>query len=347
MSNDVIVQENTTMSLVMNTDIKQVSQQLQAIENFQTVVQQTLRKDQDFGVIPGTHKPTLLKPGAEKILMLMGLTSEYEIADKVEDFQNGFFSYTIKASLKKGDQLITEGFGSANTRETRYQLKEWDDVERKKVWRGEFQDPYTLNNTVLKMAKKRAQVDAALTVGSLSNVFTQDIEDMKDFLDKEQLETMNDGDAGSMRVTFGKYKGKTLSELLIEDRSYVEWLSEKAKEEAMKQAALMVLKGESKPVANAADNPQQDLLTANQLAEIEMLADAISKERNVSLEEVFKAYKAINYKQFNQNTADGFINTMKLHLEKTKAAQTKLFDDVNPPMEGTTYDGDLPFPDVE
>ena len=39
-------------------------------------------------------------------------------------------------------------------------------------------DPYTLDNTVLKMAKKRALVDAALLVGSLSDVFTQDIEDM-------------------------------------------------------------------------------------------------------------------------------------------------------------------------
>ena len=35
-----------------------------------------------------------------------------------------------------------------------------------------------MDNTVLKMAKKRALVDAALLVGSLSDVFTQDIEDM-------------------------------------------------------------------------------------------------------------------------------------------------------------------------
>jgi len=39
-------------------------------------------------------------------------------------------------------------------------------------------DPYTMDNTVLKMAKKRALVDAALLVASLSDVFTQDLEDM-------------------------------------------------------------------------------------------------------------------------------------------------------------------------
>ena len=37
---------------------------------------------------------------------------------------------------------------------------------------------YTLVNTILKMAKKRALVDATLSAGRLSNIFTQDIEDM-------------------------------------------------------------------------------------------------------------------------------------------------------------------------
>lgn len=37
--------------------------------------------------------------------------------------------------------------------------------------------PYESHNTVLKMAKKRAHVDAAMTLGCLSELFTQDIED--------------------------------------------------------------------------------------------------------------------------------------------------------------------------
>ena len=39
-------------------------------------------------------------------------------------------------------------------------------------------DPYTMDNTVLKMAKKRALIDATLLVASLSDIFTQDLEDM-------------------------------------------------------------------------------------------------------------------------------------------------------------------------
>jgi len=58
--------------------------------------------------------------------------------------------------------LITEGMGSCSTKEKRYKN----------------QDAFTLDNTVLKMAKKRALVDAALTVGSLSDIFTQDLDDI-------------------------------------------------------------------------------------------------------------------------------------------------------------------------
>ncbi|MCK7475628.1 MAG: hypothetical protein MZV49_24095 [Rhodopseudomonas palustris] len=46
-----------------------------------------------------------------------------------------------------------------------------------RVYRFPNEEIYTQVNTVLKMAKKRAQVDAALSVGRLSNIFTQDIED--------------------------------------------------------------------------------------------------------------------------------------------------------------------------
>ena len=46
------------------------------------------------------------------------------------------------------------------------------------VYRLDNEDIYSQVNTILKMAKKRALVDAALSAGRLSQVFTQDIEDM-------------------------------------------------------------------------------------------------------------------------------------------------------------------------
>lgn len=155
------------LSIIDNVNVQQVQATMQKIAQFQAVVQKTLKKDHDYGVIPGTgSKPTLLKPGAEKILMLMGLTSEYDIVEKVQDYESGFFAFTVKCTIYKGDMKITEGVGHANTREKRYTT-------------GRAQDAYTLANTVLKMAKKRAQVDTVLTVASLSEIFTQDLEDLE------------------------------------------------------------------------------------------------------------------------------------------------------------------------
>jgi len=58
----------------------------------------------------------------------------------------------------------------------------WEDgaeeIESQTIGRVENEDIYSQVNTILKMAKKRALVDAALSAGRLSQVFTQDIEDM-------------------------------------------------------------------------------------------------------------------------------------------------------------------------
>lgn len=232
------------ISLIANTDMDKMAAQLQSISNFQMMVEKNLNNGQDFGVIPGTNKPTLLKPGAEKIQMLMGVTSEYEVTTKIEDYERGFFAYTVRCTLSKGGTKITEGLGSANTKEKRYRN----------------QDVFMIVNTVLKMAKKRAQIDATLTIASLSNVFTQDIEDMDNFNQKERMDNMSNGDAASTKVTFGKHKGKTLGEIAKEDRSYLSWLSENAKQDDLKQAAAMVLNPkQTAEVDKAADDVEGKL----------------------------------------------------------------------------------------
>jgi hypothetical protein len=155
-----------SIAIIDNVQIQQVQATMAKIRQFQQVIRQSFVEGHDYGVIPNTDKPTLLKPGAEKILMLLGLRSEFDIVDSTRDFEKGFFEYQIRCRLLHGDIIITEGLGTANTRETKYRKL----------------DPFTLDNTVLKMAKKRALVDAALLVGSLSDIFTQDIEDMLDLV---------------------------------------------------------------------------------------------------------------------------------------------------------------------
>lgn len=151
------------LSIVARKDPRELAAVLQKIGAFQELAKTQLQEGRDYGAIPGAgDRKVLLKPGAEKITVLLGLRSKFEIVGKVEDFEAGFFAYMVRCSLIAANgETITEGLGQANTKEKKYSK----------------QDPYTLANTVLKMARKRALVDAALTVGSLSDIFTQDLED--------------------------------------------------------------------------------------------------------------------------------------------------------------------------
>ena len=56
-------------------------------------VKAQMTKDIDYGVIPGTRKPTLLKPGAEKLCRLFNLRPILEIIHSIVDFEKPLFHY--------------------------------------------------------------------------------------------------------------------------------------------------------------------------------------------------------------------------------------------------------------
>jgi hypothetical protein len=283
------VQDNETISILDNMDSEQITGTLNKIAKFQKIINTTLTKDQDFGVISGTSKPTLLKPGAEKILMLLGLTSEYEIVDKIEDYDKGVFAYTIKCVLLRSGIKITEGVGSCNSKEDKYRwrwvkegdlpegtyiddLKTKDNGYGKTLYRIENDEIFSQANTILKMAKKRAQIDATLTVGALSQIFTQDIEDMSQFQQQERTETMTTQDALNMKLTFGKHKGQTLKEINTDNAEYIEWLSKNAKDNVIKKACKMVMENSFSQGNNQEPEKQADENEQNQEAK-EVCAD--------------------------------------------------------------------------
>jgi len=212
--------DETTHALAL-PDEETFKRDMVAINRFQNVVHANMIEGQDYGVIPGTLKPSLLKPGAEKISKLLGLADHYEILDRQEDWSKPFFRYLMKCSLisVKSDVVISEGVGECNSMEAKYRWREakrkcptcsaeaiikgkkeygggwlcfnkqggcgakWPDgayeIEGQDIGRVENDDIYSIVNTILKMAKKRALIDAALSAGRLSNIFTQDIEEME------------------------------------------------------------------------------------------------------------------------------------------------------------------------
>lgn len=131
------------------------------VELIQEAMKRVMRDGEHYGVIPGTQKPTLLKPGAEKLTRLFQLAPEYEEAGSVH--QKGFIAYRIRCVLTHipSGRKVGEGMGSCNSRERKYAS----------------QDAWNIDNTLLKMACKRALVAAVLVATAASDIFTQDRED--------------------------------------------------------------------------------------------------------------------------------------------------------------------------
>lgn len=254
--------QNNSISLIDSIDTQTVVATMQKIATLQAVIQKTLRAEHDYGVIPGTNKPTMFKPGGEKICMMFGLTPNYEFIDKTENYRDGFFAYNIKCTLYKNEQAVSQGVGSCNSWEKKYRyinsdtipdgmdestVKSFTDRYGRTKYKIDNPDPCDLVNTILKMAKKRAFVDAVLQVASLSEVFTQDLEDMREYVQQEQqasVSSMTLEQAGAIKINFGKYKGKTVKELYEGDRNYFNWLTDNAKDGVIKDACKMLVDAE-------------------------------------------------------------------------------------------------------
>jgi len=136
-------------------------------EHYKTMtafVQAQMKKDVDFGVIPGTKKPTLLKPGAEKLCRLFSLRPGYQLIHFISDFEQPLFFYHYRCTLIRNGEMVGEGDGSCNSKEKKYEKQKY------KI--------FDLTNTICKMAQKRALVAAVLSSCGASSFFTQDLEDM-------------------------------------------------------------------------------------------------------------------------------------------------------------------------
>ena len=234
--------EVNALSIIETVDIDNISTIMNKIAQMQAVVQKTLKKGHDYGEVPGTSKPTLLKPGGEKICMLFGLNPEYEFLKVTEDYDKEFFSYNIRCTLFRNGQAVAQGVGSCNSKEKKYRFINVDTIPESYAGYNEsFIDKYgrtkykinnsdicSLVNTILKMAKKRAFIDAVLQVSSLSEVFTQDLEDMGDLIQEEnENSVMTIEQATAIKLTFGKYKGLKLGDLIKQDPQYCDWLYSK------------------------------------------------------------------------------------------------------------------------
>ena len=116
----------------------------------------------DYGTIKfggRESKPSLWKPGAEKIAGMLNLTASFPNLTRYEDMAiegKDIDTVILRCEIRNGSgHTIAEGIGSRSV----------------KAEKGDL-------NKTLKMAAKSAFIDGILRAGGLSEIFTLDVEDM-------------------------------------------------------------------------------------------------------------------------------------------------------------------------
>ena len=198
------------------TTVEEVVRQTMLIQDVMAAV---MIDGQHYGTIPGCGpKPTLLKPGAEKLTLTFHFCPKFVI-ERME-MSNGHREYGITCSLfTRAGEFIAEGVGACSTMESRYRYRKLDrscpvcgvegsviagkeefgggwlcwkkkdgcgakfdiddpDITQQTVGKVEHDNPADYYNTALKIGKKRAFIDAVLTATGASDIFAQDLEDL-------------------------------------------------------------------------------------------------------------------------------------------------------------------------
>jgi len=240
MGNELATQ-NRDLSVQGETNLSMVQRLKERINTIQYAYREIMVKDVDYGVIPGCGtKPALMKAGAEKLMLAFRIAPTF--METTRDLGSMHREVSVKCTLTDNNgSILGEGLGCCSTLESKYRYRNVADYEiletpipkdskekkseyRKQgfgmkmvdgVWywvkyldsvKSENPDPADQWNTVLKMAKKRSLVDAALTVLGASDIFTQDIDEQKpeNAIPPKQPQR-------TFKVAFEELKGKAIS----------------------------------------------------------------------------------------------------------------------------------------
>ena len=152
------------------------------------LVQRGLEPDVDYGIHPGSKSHALKDPGAATIINAFNCYPKAEILFR--EVTDTKISYVIDVALisREDGQAKSTGTGACTTMETKYGYRWVTDPEfygydraalKKKVKDGQTRYRITnpdwseLENTILKMARKRAEVDAAMALPGVSRFMSK------------------------------------------------------------------------------------------------------------------------------------------------------------------------------
>lgn len=162
----------------------------------QEIMAEVMKEGEHYGVVTGCKKPSLWKAGAEKLMSTFHIAAEPQVID-LSTGDAIRYRVNVRGTAMESGTFLGMGIGECSSDEEKYKWREAvcdeefdetpDDRRREKWKKGERApilqvrtNPADLANTVLKMAKKRAQIDMVLTVTAASDIFGQDIEGPED-----------------------------------------------------------------------------------------------------------------------------------------------------------------------
>ena len=192
---DLMKSQHSESHIVAYQDRQLTAVDLRAHVNLVQEVMKAVMKDgTHYGVIPGTPKPSLWKPGAEVLAATFRIAVSYRTED-LSTLDVVRYRVTAIGTHQTSGIVMGEGMGECSSGEEKYKWRKAYDEEfnatpedRKRIKYGKYTakqvrtEAADLANTVLKMACKRAQVAMTLNVTAASDIFTQDIEDLPEEL---------------------------------------------------------------------------------------------------------------------------------------------------------------------
>lgn len=174
----------------------QTAAQIRAQVNLiQEVMAAVMKKDTHYGIIPGVSKPSLWKPGAEKLLATFRISAQIKCVEDLSTPTAIRYRVTVQGVSPSG-AVLGEGIGEASSDQTKYAWREmicqqeYDETppdQRRAIWKKGTHpykvmqirtNPADQANTILKMAHKSGLIAMCLVVTGASDIFTQDIEDL-------------------------------------------------------------------------------------------------------------------------------------------------------------------------
>lgn len=202
------------------------------------IMQNVMKPDVHYGKIPGCDVDSLFQPGSQLLSVAFLLGHEPQVEDLSDD-DTCRYRVTDRVFDRVTGLTVGFGIGECSSQEDKYSWRrsvcdaEWEATDSDRRRNKYYKDGSSVKqvrtnhrdmaNTVLKMARKRANVNGTIESLAASEVFTQDLEDMP----KEYLEGVERKSFKSDKSDIGAPTKKAASPPDDATRKSKRWISVK------------------------------------------------------------------------------------------------------------------------